>query len=98
MADEERIREYIYYVETKQKLVRKRKAEHFYLLDTYQDTGYYFYYEKEKITTLSLETLNIVTEKAEQYIIYADNCLLDKDYMVAKNIIFKKIPRDIKRF
>jgi adenine-specific DNA-methyltransferase len=36
--------------------------------------------------------------KAEQYIIYADVCLLDKDYMLKHNIIFKKIPRDIKRF
>ena len=28
----------------------------------------------------------------------SDNCLLDRDYMLKKNIIFKKIPRDIKRF
>jgi len=95
---EQKIREYIYYTETKQHLEREQKEEHKYLLDTYNDTGYYFYYEKDRLTTLSLETLNIVTERAEQYLIYADHCLLDKDYMLAKNIIFKKIPRDIKRF
>lgn len=95
---DEKIREYIYYSETKQYLQRKRAPEHKYLLDTYNDTGYYFYYEKDSLTTLSLDTLNIVTEKAEQYLIYADTCLLDKDYMVEKNIIFKKIPRDIRRF
>lgn len=95
---EHKIREYIYYTETKQHLEREQKEEHKYLLDTFNDTGYYFYYEKEQLTTLSLETLNIVTERAEQYLIYADHCLLDKDYMLAKNIIFKKIPRDIKRF
>lgn len=95
---EHEIREYIYYTETKQHLEREQKEEHKYLLDTYNDTGYYFYYEKDRLTTLSLETLNIVTERAEQYLIYADHCLLDKDYMLAKNIIFKKIPRDIKRF
>lgn len=95
---EHKIREYIYYTETKQHLEREQKEEHKYLLDTYNDTGYYFYYEKDQLTTLSLETLNIVTERAEQYLIYADHCLLDKDYMLAKNIIFKKIPRDIKRF
>ena len=95
---EYKIREYIYYTETKQHLEREQKEEHKYLLDTYNDTGYYFYYEKDRLTTLSLETLNIVTERAEQYLIYADHCLLDKDYMLAKNIIFKKIPRDIKRF
>ena len=95
---EHKIREYIYYTETKQHLEREQKEKHKYLLDTYNDTGYYFYYEKERLTTLSLETLNIVTERAEQYLIYADHCLLDKDYMLAKNTIFKKIPRDIKRF
>ncbi|MEI6556099.1 MAG: site-specific DNA-methyltransferase [Paludibacter sp.] len=95
---EYKIREYIYYTETKQHLEREQKEKHKYLLDTYNDTGYYFYYEKDKLTTLSLDTLNIVTERAEQYLIYADHCLLDKDYMLAKNIIFKKIPRDIKRF
>lgn len=98
VVGEHKIREYIYYTETKQHLEREQKEEHKYLLDTYNDTGYYFYYEKDRLTTLSLETLNIVTERAEQYLIYADHCLLDKDYMLAKNIIFKKIPRDIKRF
>lgn len=95
---EEKIREYIYFSETKQYLTRTQTPEHKYLLDTYNDTGYYFYYEKDKLTTLSIETLNIVTEQAEQYLIYADHCLLDKEYMLAKNIIFKKIPRDIRRF
>jgi adenine-specific DNA-methyltransferase len=95
---EEKIRNYIYYTETKQHLEREQTPAHKYLLDTFNDTGYYFYYDKDKLTSLSLDTLNIVTEKAEQYLIYADHCLLDKEYMLAKNIIFKKIPRDIKRF
>ncbi len=95
---EDKIREYIFYTETKQHLVRERVQEHKYLLDTLNNSGYYFYYEKDKLTTLSMETLNVVTEHAEQYLIYADHCLLEKDYMLAKNIIFKKIPRDIKRF
>lgn len=95
---EDKIREYIYYTETKQHLTRKREEKHKYLLDIFNETGYYFYYEKDKLTSLNIETLNIVTEKAEQYIIYADHCLLDPDYMLENNIIFKKIPRDIKRF
>ena len=44
------------------------------------------------------ETLNILAELAGQYLIYADVCLLDNDYMLKNSIIFKKIPRDIKRF
>lgn len=95
---EEKIREYIYYTETKQHLTRARTEESKYLLDTFNNTGYYFYYEIDKLTTLDLNSLTIVKEKAEQYLIYADHCLLDKEYMLEKNIIFKKIPRDIKRF
>ncbi|MDD3171920.1 MAG: site-specific DNA-methyltransferase, partial [Bacilli bacterium] len=98
VVGEERIREYIYYTDTKQFLSRKRTQRDKYLLDNYINTGYYFYYEKDNLTVLSVDNLNIVTQKAEQYVIYADVCLLDKEFMLKNNIIFKKIPRDIKRF
>lgn len=96
--DEEKIREYIYYTETKRHLDRKRIEEEKYLLDTYNETGYYFYYEREQLTTLGFDTLYVVTERAEQYVIYADICTLSKEDLAKRNIIFKKIPRDIKRF
>jgi len=95
---EQKIREYIYYTETKQHLTRIQQPETKYLLDTYNETGYYFYYEKERLTVLNSETLNIVKERAGQYLIYADVCSLDSNYMLKNNIIFQKIPRDIKRF
>jgi len=95
---EDKIRNYIYYSETKHPLTRPQSKEAKYLLDNYQDTGYYFYYEKDEITTLDNNSLGIIKELQEQYIIYADICLLDEEYMLNKNIIFKKIPRDIKRF
>ena len=96
--DEEKIREYIYYTETKRHLDRKRTEEAKYLLDTYNGTGYYFYYEKDCLMTLSIDTLGIVTERAEQYVIYADICTVPPQVLAARNITFKKIPRDIKRF
>lgn len=95
---EEKIREYIYYTETKRHLERERTEEAKYLLDTYNATGYYFYYEKDRLTTLSIDTLGIVTERAEQYVIYADICTVPPQVLAAQNITFKKIPRDIKRF
>ncbi len=95
---EEKIREYIYYTETKRHLERERTESAKYLLDTSNDTGYYFYYEQDCLTTLGVDTLHIVTEPAEQYVIYADVCTLSEEDMAAKNIVFKKIPRDIKRF
>lgn len=97
-VDEEKIRQYIYYTETHEPLHRQRREESRYLLDTFQNTGYYFYYERDHSTELTVDTLDIVTEKASQYIIYADVCRLPKEFMAEKHIIFKKIPRDIKRF
>lgn len=96
-VDEEKIRHYIYYTETKQPLTRNRENNS-YLLDTFNGTGYYFYYEKNNLTNLGLDNLQIVTEKAEQYIIYADTCTIDEETRAKLNIVFKKIPRDIRRF
>ena len=42
--------------------------------------------------------LRTLKTKAEQYIIYADNCVLDNSLMQKYHITFKKIPRDITRF
>jgi adenine-specific DNA-methyltransferase len=68
------------------------------LLGTFQNTAYYFYYLPQEITTLDHDFLAAIKTKAEQYIIYADNCLLTQNYMDKNSIIFKKIPRDITRF
>lgn len=72
--------------------------DHTYLLGNHDDTAYYFYYEPERLTTLHHDFLATITAPAEQYIIYADNCLLTEEFMTQNRIIFKKIPRDITRF
>lgn len=92
---EDKIREYIWYSEVK---TPYQKQEENYLLGKQYQTAYYFYYDKEKLTTLDENFLRTLKTKAEQYIIYADNCLLDPDFMNKHSLIFKKIPRDITRF
>lgn len=91
----ERIHEYIWYTETKSTFY---KQEEIYLLGIFSNTAYYFYYDKNAITTLDNSFLRKIKTKAEQYIIYADNCLLDENLMKKYNIVFKKIPRDITKF
>ncbi|GAA4461667.1 hypothetical protein GCM10023189_37430 [Nibrella saemangeumensis] len=68
-----------------------------YLLGVQEGTAYYFYYEPAEHTTLDYEFLATIQTKAEQYVIYADNCLLPRDWLQQRQIIFKKIPRDISR-
>ncbi|MFN3489794.1 MAG: site-specific DNA-methyltransferase [Emticicia sp.] len=92
------IEEYIWYSETKQNLIRSENyKETPFFLEKYQETAYFFIYEKDKLTTLDYDFLGTVQIKAEQYVMYADNCTLPPDFCRAKNIIFKKIPRDISR-
>jgi len=62
-----------------------------------------FYYEQDRITTLNLDflaSLNIKTlpKRPEHFVIYADKCALDKEFLTKHGITFKRIPRDITRF
>ena len=90
----EKIREYIWYSETHAPYTKHDG----YLLGTHNTADYYFFYDPDKFTTLCHDTLNIVTQQAEQYIIYADICTLSQEELTDLHIIFKKIPRDINRF
>ena len=91
-----KIREYIWFSETRTPFIETKQPSYF--LGKKDDSVYYFIYEKDSLTTLDYDALELIKTKGEQYIIYADNCLLPKDFMAKKNIIFKKIPRDITRF
>lgn len=94
----EKIRQYVFYTETKTGLPKTKHKDNKHLLGKHNDTAYYFQYEQDEITTLNHAFLAIMKTKAEQYVIYADNCLLTKDFMTKHHIIFKKIPRDITKF
>lgn len=94
----EKIRQYVYYTETKTPLTEIKHKDNKHFLGKHNDTAYYFHYEQDEITTLDHNFLATMKTKAEQYVIYADNCLLTKEFMTRHHIIFKKIPRDITRF
>ena len=91
----EKIEEYVWYTETKTPYEEQKEN---YLLGCLNETAYYFYYEQERLTTLDESYLRRLKTKAQQYIIYADLCLLDKTLIDKYHIVFKKIPRDITRF
>ena len=111
-VDTQTIREYIWFAETGRKIpdeIPKQvrgdghaelvsASENQYFLGCNYGAAYWFYYEKEKATTLDIDFLSTIKGKYEQYIIYADICLIPQDLLQKNNIIFKKIPRDIKKF
>jgi adenine-specific DNA-methyltransferase len=92
----EKIREYVYFMETRQP-IEKANPEEPYLLGQNNGTAYYFYYEKQRVTSLNHAFLNTLKTKAENRIIYADCCYLSEQELNQHNITFKKIPRDISR-
>ena len=100
-VSEDTLREYIYFSETKLPLTRKITIEDPYFLDNHKGTSYFFYYEPEHETILNDKVLShLITKQSlgEQFIIYADACLLSDDTLKRLNIIFKKIPREIRKF
>lgn len=95
---EDKIRKYVFYTETKTPYADFKHTDNKHFLGKHNETSYYFNYEADQVTTLDHSFLKTIKTKSEQYVIYADNCLLTKDYMTKHQIIFKKIPRDITRF
>ena len=92
----DKIRAYIWYTETGEAM-QEAETENPYYLGTSRDTAYYFYYERDRRTTLNYDFLETVTPDAEGYLIYADVCTIPEEVLKKYNIVFKKIPRDIVR-
>ena len=92
----EKIREYIWFTETKRPYAPPRGGNPYYLGQN-NHTGYYFYYEPERMTVLDYAFLSTITEKTDGAVIYADRCAISQDKLVEMEIMFKKIPRDISR-
>lgn len=93
-VSEDKIREYVYYMETKEAMVAVSNGNPYFMGNS-RDAAYYFFYEKGAITTLDHEFLATIPERADSYIIYADLCTIPAEELAKYNITFKKIPRDI---
>ena len=91
----EKIREYVYFMETKNNITNKQEEP--YYMGSQYGVSYYFYYDKKSITTLNREFLGTIKTKSERYVIYADLCTLSEKELNEYRINFKKIPRDISK-
>ena len=92
----EKIREYIWFMETKQPYATPSGGNPYYL-GKHNSTGYYFYYEPQRVTVLDYAFLSTITEKTDGTVIYADRCSISEDKLAKMGVTFKKIPRDISR-
>ncbi|QEH44247.1 site-specific DNA-methyltransferase [Aggregatibacter actinomycetemcomitans] len=101
-ADLQSIREYIAHSEKLETVFNHNQETSGYFLGKNYHTAYVFYYEPDQITTLSLEFLrylnaDFLSEKPQDYIIYADKCTLSDEQLAQFKIRFKRIPRDISK-
>lgn len=92
----EKIREYVWFMETKQPYAPPSGGNPYYL-GKHNSTGYYFYYEPQRVTVLDYAFLSTITEKADGTVIYADRCSISEDKLAKMGVTFKKIPRDISK-
>ena len=96
MVDTEKIREYVWYMETRKPHTPTQDGNP-YFLGTANNTDYYFYYKPQEITVLDYKFLSSLSRRQSETIIYADRCSISPDKLKAMGITFKKIPRDISR-
>lgn len=99
-ADLNSIREYIAHSE-KLETVFDNDTSGYFLGSNYQ-TAYIFYYESDRVTTLSLDFLrnlnaDFMDQKPQDFVIYADKCTLTDKQLTQFKIRFKRIPRDISK-
>jgi len=95
-VDVEKIREYVWFMETKRPYSPVPQKSP-YCLGVLDQMAYYFYYEPDQVTTLDYGFLSTLPERTEHCLIYADRCALSDETLSELGITFKKIPRDIAR-
>lgn len=88
------IRSYIWFMETREDLPEQGNGNP-YFLGQHNGCAFYFYYDREGITTLNHDFLATIPEMRESFVIYADRCALSAAELQRFHITFKKIPRDI---
>lgn len=91
------MRQYVWYSETKTPYTPAPATQPEAYLGTHQGTAYYFYWKPGKATTLNLAWLKHLVPQAGQHLVYADNCTLSKAQLEKYRVLFKKIPRDVRK-
>ena len=94
--DTEKIREYLWFSETRKSYVTPENSEPF-LLGIWNDIAYYLFYDGKEAMALDIDTLAEIQTRAGAYVIYAETCMLSDRMLLKYNMTFKKFPRDIVR-
>ena len=90
-----KVREYVWYMETRAPYSPPADAVS-PLLGVHGNTAYYIFCgDGGAPRVLGYDTLAGIKERAELYVIYADRCELSEEELKKYGIVFRKIPRDV---
>ena len=89
--DIEKVREYIWQADTHTEYL-KPTGDCPEFIGVHKNVAYYF------TESLNYDFLATMRTRAEEYVIYAESCAIDKDFLYKYKIEFRKIPRDIMRY
>ena len=90
--DVEKIREYIWQVDTHTEYLKAEVDDCAEFIGVHKNVAYYL------TEILDYEFLATMRTRADNYVIYAETCTVDKEFLYKHRIEFRKVPRDILRY
>ena len=95
------LRQYVWWQETSTQLPPfdpTAPSDHpAYLGTTTDGTRIYFDYHPAQPSALTTDWLGGLTVPAPRFVVYADSCEVNSDWLALHNVVYKKIPRDLVR-
>ena len=90
------LRDFIWKIETRTPLPRTTGEENGYI-GTFNDTAIYLFFDNQHSKVFDRNSLNSMNQKSNNYVVYAESTIFPEEELARRNIVFKKIPRDIPR-
>ena len=88
----EKVREYIWQADTHTEYKKPEVEDCEGFMGVHKNIAYYL------TETLDYEFLATMRTRADEYVIYAETCAVDKEFLYKHKIEFRKIPRDIRSY
>ncbi len=95
-ASYEDLASYIYFTETSNYLDLEIIKNPY--IDSFGTKHFFLLFDGQGKNILSEKTLQKIKRYKGELIIYADKCLLDEEYLLKNNIVFKQIPYELKKY
>jgi len=94
----EQLATYIYFTETQTNIDKKEIKGNFIGEFKPKKSEYYLIFKEKYTNVLKRDFIEKIKKNNNKKVIYADQCLIDKDTLEKNNIQFKQIPYEVKKY